>query len=352
MKRFWAGLLIPVSVGLNLLAHRFPYATERYFSMGVYRLLAATYGRLFGMLPFSVSQFLIVLLPIFLVGYLGFEVYLICVKKGLWRRLLANFLCMVGVLAFMFTIFAGLNYARPQLGENMGLGVRPSYVWELVALAERLGEDVNYLSGLVGRDGDGVMMIDGGNIALAREAQAVFREAGEQWPLLEGYVPLVKLILYSRFMSRLLITGVYSPFTMEAHVNVHVPAYHIPATMLHEIAHFRGIMREDEANFVAWLVAKDSGRADFMYSGAMLAFGHTMQQLRRVSPEDYRRIMDGIAEDVRADFRANSEYWRQFTGVLATASTRVNDAYLRANRQEDGVASYGRMVDLLLGYFR
>lgn len=33
-------------------------------------------------------------------------------------------------------------------------------------------------------------------------------------------------------------------------------------------------------------------------------------------------------------------------------SDRVNDAYLKANGQENGLRSYGRMVDLLLAYYR
>jgi len=324
--------------------------------MGVYRGLAASYGRVFGVLPFSVSQFLIVLLPLLGLGYLIFSVFVIITRNGqrlrCLGRLMAGVLAAAGVLAFMFTIFAGLNYARLPLSEKMGLDVRPSYVWELVSLAERLADDVNSLSAKVSRDTSGVMQIEYGHLTLAREAQAAFREAGKSFPWLTGYTPLVKPVLYSQFMSRLQILGVYSPFTMEAHVNVHVPAYHIPATMLHEAAHFRGIMREDEANFVAWLVAKNSGQAEFMYSGAMLAFVHTMRQLRLASPGCHRRIMDSLTAYVTADLRANSDYWQQFTGPLATASTRVNDAYLRANRQDDGVASYGRMVDLLLAYFR
>ena len=30
----------------------------------------------------------------------------------------------------------------------------------------------------------------------------------------------------------------------------------------------------------------------------------------------------------------------------------MNDAYLKANGQENGLRSYGRMVDLLLAYYR
>ena len=40
--------------------------------------------------------------------------------------------------------------------------------------------------------------------------------------------------------------------------------------------------------------------------------------------------------------------WKQFEGPAAEISSAVNDAYLKANRQEEGVKSYGRMVDLLL----
>jgi len=42
------------------------------------------------------------------------------------------------------------------------------------------------------------------------------------------------------------------PFTFEANVNVDIPPYQIPSTMLHELSHLRGFMREDEANFISY----------------------------------------------------------------------------------------------------
>ena len=44
----------------------------------------------------------------------------------------------------------------------------------------------------------------------------------------------------------------------------------------------------------------------------------------------------------------NSAYWERFEGRLSEVSRTVNNTYLQANSQEDGVQSYGRMVDLLL----
>jgi hypothetical protein len=53
------------------------------------------------------------------------------------------------------------------------------------------------------------------------------------------------------------------------------------------------------------------------------------------------------------DLRANNEYWDQFENKKAAeVANKVNDTYLKANEQEDGVQSYGRVVDLLLAEYR
>jgi len=380
IKRFWFVLLLPLSAILTALAHRYPHLTERWFSQGIYRIFTEIYGRVFGYLPFSVSQFLIILFPLIAIAYVVYEIWsiftkvaclsceteYICPKRRLqlenghhfhgckkyFARLLATTGCTVGIIAFTFTIFAGLNYARLEFGEIIGLDIRPSYVEELVALAEVLAESANEWGAQVNRNAYGEMILSTSHFRTAHEARAVFSGAAEEFPVLEGFVPIAKPIIYSHFMSRLRITGIYSPFTMEAHVNIHVPDYHIPATMLHELAHFRGIMREDEANFIAWLTGIRSDNPDFAYSSAMMALVHTVNQLNRVSPDDFRIIMNSLSVGVHTDLAANRAYWQQFTGPLAEISTAANDRYLRANRQQDGVASYGQMVDLLLAYFR
>jgi len=381
LKRFWCVLLIPLSMLLTRTAHNNPDATERWFSMGVYRVLTETYGRLFGYLPFSVFQFVAVVLIPLAAGYVILTLYRLVsgrswprwlsrdrsdevdtaflrwnsvnyrIKAG--SRFIANGAFLAGIIWFMLTIAMGLNYARVEFGETIGLEIRPSTVAELAALTEILVAHANEQATQVERNEHGHMVISSNSyFALSREARDIFRAAGDDFPVLRGYVPRVKPVVFSQFLSQLRITGVYVPFTMEAHVNVHVPDYHIPATMIHELAHFRGIMREDEANFIAWLVGQGSGHADFMYSGTMLALAHTSSQLQRANPTEWQRVMGELSEYVWVDFRANREYWQQFEGRLAELSEELNDAHLRAHRQEDGVYSYGRVVDLLLAYFR
>ena len=52
----------------------------------------------------------------------------------------------------------------------------------------------------------------------------------------------------------------------EANVNVDVPRYTIAHTMCHELAHLRGFIREDEANYIAYLACMASGDPELMYS--------------------------------------------------------------------------------------
>ena len=45
-------------------------------------------------------------------------------------------------------------------------------------------------------------------------------------------------------------------------------------------------------------------------------------------------------------------YWAQFEGPVAQAASTMNDTYLKANGQQDGVKSYGKVTDLLLSYYK
>ncbi len=49
-------------------------------------------------------------------------------------------------------------------------------------------------------------------------------------------------------------------------------AYNIPFTACHELAHLRGFMQEQEANFIGYLAGTRSDSLEFNYSGYMLGW--------------------------------------------------------------------------------
>lgn len=353
LKRFWFVLLAPAAFGLTLLSAANPEATERVYSTGIYPKLAGFIGRIFGLLPFSAAQWIVIILPVPLVLYIAVMIRKIVKDKACRTanaaKLSATLLCAIGVVWFGFTAFCGLNYNRQSFAESGGLEVRPSSAEELELLCDELAGLANTYAMKTGRYPDGTMAP---SFSSYREAALRASEAygliGEKYESLSGYCPKPKPVFFSRAMSAINIVGIYFPFTFEANVNVDVPYYLIPSSMMHELAHFKGFMREDEANFISYAACVSSGNDDFIYSGLMLALTHSIGELYSTDRDAYWRVTDSLIEPVRDDFKANSEYWKQFEGPISEASEKVNDVYLKTNRQAAGVKSYGRMVDLLL----
>jgi hypothetical protein len=149
-------------------------------------------------------------------------------------------------------------------------------------------------------------------------------------------------------MSWLGLTGIYSPFTSEANVNVDVPAPELPFSASHETAHQRGFAREDEANFAGYLACRLHPDRDFRYAGLLAASVHASNALYAVDRAAARDVEAGRSPAVRRDLEALRAWAARHEGPVARAAEKVNDAYLKSQGAADGVRSYGRMVDLLL----
>ena len=103
------------------------------------------------------------------------------------------------------------------------------------------------------------------------------------------------------------IAGMYFPFTVESNINTDGPFFTIPATMGHEMAHQCGFMREDEANFIAYLACKQSDDALMRYSGYLLAYDNAVSALRKVDPEAAKAIGSGLSAAVRRDLAQRTD---------------------------------------------
>lgn len=68
--------------------------------------------------------------------------------------------------------------------------------------------------------------------------------------------------------------------------------------------------------------------------------------------EKYEELCERLNINALKDLQANNSFWDKYDGITAEVADRVNDIYLKANRQIDGVKSYGKVVDLMLGYQR
>ena len=173
----------------------------------------------------------------------------------------------------------------------------------------------------------------------------------EAFPSLKGYYPMPKKVAVSEILSYQGLTGVYSPFTIEANYNGDMTPYNIPFTTCHELSHLRGFMEEKEANFIAFLACIGSDRTDFQYSGYLSGWVYCMNALYRTDYETWQEVRVQLDEDAEPDLAANNAFWDRYEGPVSKTAERINDTYLKVNGQADGVKSYDRMVDLVVAYY-
>lgn len=354
----WLLLLTPASLLLLFLARQSVYFTEEVFAKRIYPVCSVILNRITGIFPFSLAEVCVLLgIPagVFLLARLLFRL-----AKGRKRgesvgrrELLADAVyhagCFLSVVLFWFVFFCGVNYERYPFSHYSGLTIQSSTKEELydlcVSLADAASESYVEMPQTEKGDFD--------HRKMARAAAEAMKSLGDEYPQLAGNYGRTKPVFCSTFLSRTETTGIYIPFTMEANVNVACTDYTIPATMCHELSHLRGFMREDEANYIAYLACVRSEDAALRYSGLMLALVYTGNQLYREDPALYREARAHYSEDILRDFVRDSEYWAEFEDtVISTTANAVNDTYLKANNQTDGAKSYGRMVDLLLAEYR
>ena len=360
LRRWWPLLLAPIGLALTLFARQHPMLVERFYSEPVYPLMAGSIGALTSLCPLSLFELGVCAILLAVTAFLLFLV----IHAGLrlcgrgkplrirWLRWLERLVKLASAIYFVFVISCGLNYCRPEFVQFSGLVVRDSSVQELAALCEELVVQANELRTYMSEDSTGVMQLTDGfreNAVMARES---FGKLAEDWAVLPDLQITPKPVLNSWLMSMLQLTGQFTLPTFEANINALAPDYSIPSTICHELAHTRGFMREDEANFIGYLACRESDSLEFQYSGVALALIHATNRLYEVDQETFLRIDAMISDGVRRDFTANNAYWAQFEGPVAEVSEAVNNVYLKVNNQSDGVKSYGRMVDLLLADYR
>ena len=131
-----------------------------------------------------------------------------------------------------------------------------------------------------------------------------------------------------------------------------MPEPDLPFAISHELAHQRGFAREDEAGYVGYLACRFHPDGDFRYSGALAASVYALNALASVDRAAQRDLAKRRSPAVERDLRALQEWADRHRGRFFKVSRSVNDAYLRSQGQEEGVRSYGRMVDLLIAEHR
>ena len=349
-------VLAAASAVLGACARMVPGFAHTY-SITVYPVLVNTIGRFSSIFPFSLSEAGLYLAAVFCILNLLF-----LIKKPL--AALSRLFFLACLLLFLYTAGCGINYYRTPFSYEAGMVMEQSSAGELFSLCLFLTEQINSTLTETDHSGDALKGLYPGQTEdtplpsaamlreLGMEGVKSMKGLGTAYPQLSGYYPYPKPLMNPRLLSIQQLCGIYSPFTIEANYNREMPYYNIPHTICHELSHLKGFMREDEANFIGYLACIGSDSPDFRYSGYLTGWVYAGNALAKADLEAYYGLYGRLAPEAARDLAWNNQFWDRFDGKVAEASTQLNDRYLKANNQEDGVRSYGRMVDLMLAYYR
>lgn len=148
--------------------------------------------------------------------------------------------------------------------------------YEISALAELITQ----LNGILRASGGDIEFQNGAMHINMPRAELAAR-AADTYRRFTGIAPAPpKFSHMPAFMRRFRLSGIFIPLTGEAIVNPDDYASAIPFAMLHELAHSRGILREDEANLAAFYAGIGSPYPEFVWSSALAAIRYALNTLR------------------------------------------------------------------------
>lgn len=323
-----------------------------WFNTTVSAALRSIFALLTNWIPFSVGEAVILLLPLALFLVLRHAVKHRC---GSWKAAMVYIGMLLSVVVTLFSVFVlnfAAGYRSSPLDQKLGLDRQKVSAEELYDTAVILIDNINRETAEVGFGEDRFSVMP----YTKEEMNAHLADAYRGFSMEKDYIThvdsRVKPVLVSEVMSYMHITGVYSFFTGEANINVNFPDYTIPYTAAHELAHQRGIAREDEANFVAFLVCINSDDPYIRYCGYLNAYEYVANALYRADKELYYKAVAHLNTEVKAEMAAYNDFYDMYReSTVSEVSGTINNSYLQS-QGTPGTVSYGMVVDLTVAYYK
>lgn len=334
------GWLTAVLVATGLALLPLPsWMIDQIYSRGIYPTLQTWITGLSNLVPFSLLDFLL-LTGVFLllrriVRLLGAIKASGFVRVG-WegfRRVLR--LTALVIIAFM--LVWGLNYRRVPLGTRNGPPSKPTSDAILATMA-----DVNVLAARL-RD---TRPVDMSFDAVADKLREPMNHALMQLdliPMSQQGRPKFSFML-TPFFTWTGVDGMIDPLALESIVHPDLLPFERPFALAHEWAHLAGQADEAEASAVGWLACMN-GLPPLAYSASL----YLLREATVALPDNLRSdATNRLDPGVRSDLVAIAERLQQEQPAVHRAANEIYDEYLKANRVEDGAASYGRALSLIM----
>ena len=341
-----SALCIPLSI-IFMLSQSF----SDFFNRNISTILRGTLAYATSWIPFSLAEFLLLMIPV-----LVFVITKLVLKKfgESTSELVSAMISVLSILAFIFSAFTiGFSpaYRGTTLDKKLGIKAEEVSAEQLydtaLVLIEKINDSVDEI--YYGENGFSVMPY--GYEEMNVKLLDAFDSISDKHAFMPRLDSRIKPVMLSEAMSYTHITGVYTFFTGEANLNVAFPDYTLPFTAAHELSHQRGVARENEANFMAFLVCAESDDSYIRYCAYLNLYEYVANALYRANSELYMKAWTKLPICVKDELSAYSSFIDKYRdSTVSEISNAVNDTFLKFQGTE-GTRSYGMVVDLAVAYF-
>lgn len=310
-------------------------------------------GYLFGFVPFSVAELLIITSPLWIAFLIYFGIKMAKRSKESTAKFIsfvASVLCFI-FISFVWTYSSG--YYTTTIDKKLGFQRESIEKEELYETSLWLVDNLNRLAPEIAYDDKNASVMPYSYDELSKKVYFGYEAFIEKYGVLHNFASRIKPIMLSEPMTYTHISGIYSFMTGEANLNVNFPDFIVASSAAHEMAHQRGVAREEEANFVAFMVCINAEDPFLNYSGYLDVFNSVSGALYSEDAELYGDVISRLDKSVIKDLISYSEFFDKYRDSVASDVTdSLNDKYLQMNGQEQGSRSYGMVTDLCVAYYK
>jgi hypothetical protein len=228
-------------------------------------------GRLSSIFPFSLVEILIYMLILCAACWVSCLIILACARRKeafliVLKRGIRIALPLAALIFFLFESNEDIGFYRTPFAVRYGYGSGSYSTSDLAEVCEMIAGEINNCADSVNRGEDGIMVCDDN---VRERVKSGMTRLGEEYEWLSGAYSTPKPVFLSELMSYTNMAGIFSAYTMEANYNADMTQYNLPFSISHELAHVKGILRENEANFIAYLNCRNAQDADIYYAGML-----------------------------------------------------------------------------------
>jgi len=338
--RWW--ILAPAGALVLALAPVPAWVVDQIYSRDMYPWLQTWLTMATNLLPLAVLDVLVVGLVALVVVRIA-RLWRVAHKRGFvdatWEAL-RRVVRFSAVIAILFLWTWGCHYRRLPLETSLpgGTAASPSQSSLRVAVAEA--------NALAARLRPGLADVDQSYEALAGQLRVPMNtalEALDRPVLRTPGRPKYSLIL-TPYFTMAGVNGMLNPFALEAIVHPDLLPFERAFVLAHEWGHLAGQADEAEASAVGWLACMH-GPPAAAYSASL----YLIIEASAALPGSARRAVIGqLDPGVRRDLEAITVRQQRRSPRVQRVAVRAYDEFLRANRVEDGTASYARALTLIL----